>query len=313
MPLESLLSLADKLRKRIDDYGPKLRKNEALTRAALIDPLLRELGWDTEDPALVIPEYNVGTGHEADYALLRDRNDRNPIMLVEAKSLGTALRGEPLEQGLRYCGIKRTPYLSITDGEHWEIYRDTNTYGDPDKKRLVQFDLKDSSATETCLKALALWELRMSGRIDRGQTPVVAPTPPQPDQPESPNEWQPISELNPQLGSIPVKVQFPDDSDIQVTTWRALLEQVVRWLIKNNHLQTSHCPLPGKPNGKSRYAVSTEPVHLGGRRFVSPVQVGSFYVETHGGRRWSVRAARTVIKRVEQDPSQFKVRFSRQK
>ena len=46
-----------------------LRQSEALTRATLIDPLLRELGWDTEDPALVAPEYRLGRGY-ADYALL---------------------------------------------------------------------------------------------------------------------------------------------------------------------------------------------------------------------------------------------------
>ena len=57
MPLESLLTLVEKLRERIDDHAPLLRQNEALTRYTLIDPLLRELGWDTENPTLVIPEY----------------------------------------------------------------------------------------------------------------------------------------------------------------------------------------------------------------------------------------------------------------
>ena len=47
MPLESLLALVHKLRERIDAHGDKLRQSEALTRYALIDPLLRELGWDT--------------------------------------------------------------------------------------------------------------------------------------------------------------------------------------------------------------------------------------------------------------------------
>ena len=47
MPLESFLALVHKLRERIDAHGDKLRQSEALTRYALIDPLLRELGWDT--------------------------------------------------------------------------------------------------------------------------------------------------------------------------------------------------------------------------------------------------------------------------
>ena len=57
-----------------------------MTRAALIDPLLRELGWDTENPALVMPEYRLGRGY-ADYALLKDGK---PVMMVEAKKLGNS-------------------------------------------------------------------------------------------------------------------------------------------------------------------------------------------------------------------------------
>ena len=67
MPLESLLTLVEKLRKRIDAHGDALRQSEALTRYVLIDPLLRELGWDTEDPVLVRPEYREAGG-SADYA-----------------------------------------------------------------------------------------------------------------------------------------------------------------------------------------------------------------------------------------------------
>ena len=202
MSLESLLTLVEKLRKQIDVHGQALRKNEWLTRYALIDPLLRELGWDTGDPALVIPEYNVGDGSAADYALL---SEGKPVMMVEAKSLRTPLQ-DALEQGLRYCLIKRTRYLSITDGGRWEIYYDADKTGDPGKKRLVQFDLKNGPATEVCLKALTLWELRESGQVATGQIPVVGPTHNQPDSPESrpptpqptpPSlEWRPLSELN---------------------------------------------------------------------------------------------------------------------
>ena len=49
MPLENLLTRVETLRDRVDDYGPALKKNEMLTRYALIDPLLRTLGWDIED------------------------------------------------------------------------------------------------------------------------------------------------------------------------------------------------------------------------------------------------------------------------
>ena len=61
MILESLLELVETLKARIDTHGDQLRKSEALTRYALIDPLLRELGWDTEDPnrSLVRPRVPI--------------------------------------------------------------------------------------------------------------------------------------------------------------------------------------------------------------------------------------------------------------
>ena len=100
MPLESLLTLVGKLRERIDNYGDAL--NEAQTRKELIEPLLRELGWDTEDRASVISEYKLDGGGSSDYALLRNGQ---PVMMMEAKRLGKHLQ-EARTQGLRYCLAK---------------------------------------------------------------------------------------------------------------------------------------------------------------------------------------------------------------
>ena len=226
-------------------------------------------------------------------------------MMVEAKSLGTPLQ-DALEQGLRYCLIKRTRYLSITDGGRWEIYYDTDKTGDPGKKRLVEFDLKDQSATEACLQALALWGLRVSGHVATSLTSLIPPTPPSLNE----QKWQPLSKLNPQRGSRPpVEVRFPDGSDVRVKAWKWLLVEVARWLIKNNHLTQSHCPILKTPRSK-RYAVSTESVHSDKKQFTSPIRAGSLYIETNTSSRGIAKGCQTVIKHVGQDPAEFKVRFS---
>lgn len=116
MPLESLLELVETLRKRIDEHGAALRQSEALTRATLIDPLLRELGWDTEDPAQVMPEYRLGRGY-ADYALLKDGK---PLLMVEAKKLGTPLL-DAASQGIGYCIEDGIAYFAVTDGRQWRF------------------------------------------------------------------------------------------------------------------------------------------------------------------------------------------------
>lgn len=310
MPLENLLALVEKLRERIDAHGPALRQSEALTRYTLIDPLLRELGWDTEDPTLVIPEYKEAGG-SADYALF---SGNKPLIIVEAKKLDTSLRDEKvLIQGLAYCQKQGTYYLSVTDGRRWEIYEPHRGGAVPiDKKRIVEFDLKNGSAAEVCSKALALRRSNVE-RLPDSPRPPEAPTPtPQPPSPgQDEHEWQPISGLNPQKGhASPREVRFPDGLVRPLTTWRELMDEVTRWLVDSNYLTTSNCPIQ-KPRSKF-YVVSSTPVHPDGREFGNPHRIGgveSLYTEGFSGPQVA-DIARTVIESVNQDSAQFKVRFS---
>ena len=114
MPLESLHLLIETLKRRIQDHGDALRGSEMLTRYALIDPLLRELGWDTADPSQVMTRFYL------DYELLGSNG--KPVMSVEAKSLGTSLRYKALTQEVQDCIRQRIAYLAITDGNCWDIY-----------------------------------------------------------------------------------------------------------------------------------------------------------------------------------------------
>ena len=59
MLLEPLVSTIETIKARIATHGTALRENETRTRMALIDPLLQALGWDTSDPSLVLPEFDV--------------------------------------------------------------------------------------------------------------------------------------------------------------------------------------------------------------------------------------------------------------
>ena len=91
LPLLSLLKRVAEIRERIDKHGDALRKSEAQTRYSLIDPLLRALGWDTTDPAQVVPEYRGDGGRQAaDYALLGPLGQ--PLVIIEAKHLYEPLR-----------------------------------------------------------------------------------------------------------------------------------------------------------------------------------------------------------------------------
>ena len=111
MKRESLLELVDELKKRIDEHGYQFQDSEALTRYALIDPLLRELGWDTEDPKAVRPEYYVGKNSHADYILFANGI---PTIVVESKSLSEPLRdGKAFDQGEKYCDQTKSGYFLL--------------------------------------------------------------------------------------------------------------------------------------------------------------------------------------------------------
>ncbi len=322
MPLENLLTLIKKLRERIDAHGDALRQSEALTRYALIDPLLRELGWDTEDPDVVMPEYSSGSGR-VDYALCK--NGKSVIML-EAKKLDTPLN-DAIGQGIQYCLVEGTEYFAVTDGRRWEIY-ETHKPVPIDDKRIVQFDLKDPSAADACLKALALWRPSViSGQIAVGGTPVIGlpdnqtrTTDPQPveestvqltepDQDDA--EWTQLSVFVPQTGDPkPTEILFPDNTSVPIKTWKVIMVEVAKWLINKNILTKDHCPISGSgTRSVKRYLISTDPAHSTGTPFKAPYPIDSFHLETNYSGPNCVENARTIIQHVGQDPAQFKVRL----
>ena len=317
MPLESLLELVETLHNRISEHGEALRQSEALTRYTLIDPLLRELGWDTDDPALVMPEYRLGRGY-ADYALLRDGK---PAVMVEAKKLGTPLQ-DAASQGIGYCIEDGIGYFAVTDGQQWEIY-ETHKMAPIAEKLTVRFDIGQSSPI-TCLKAMALWRPVVDyGIVMAAETPIVGLEDIQrrlvaesttlnaanniAEDGTNTSNWVPLSDLGPQGGDTPpVEIQFPDNSKVALGRWNLIAVESTRWLYANNYLNASNWRI----QRATRYIVSDAPIHPNGKEFTMPSNVGSLYVEINYSGLNQVKNARLIIEHAGQDPSQFKVRLS---
>ena len=324
MPLESLLQLVETLRKRISAHRAVLSQSEALTRYALIDPLLRELGWDTEDPSMVVPEYRVPNNQIADYVLFH--GDR-PAVVVESKKLDESLQGgRALDQGILYCAHTGASYFLLTDGNRWELYESGRT------NPQTAFSLTDDSPAQSCLKALALWRPSVqSSTVAEGSSPVLtsaleidgspAPIPipvPETTPPVAADHdkvldelrWQKLSDFDWVKGhATPVELRFPDNSSVTVNTWNRLMTEPVRWLTNGNFLTSSQCPIKSSPTAK-RYLVAAEATHATGKPMAYPVSVNQLHVELNYSARDCVRHAKIIIEHVGQDPAQFKVRFS---
>lgn len=316
MPLDDLLRLVETLRARIDAHGPALRASEALTRYALIDPLLRELGWDTSDPTQVVPEYPT-SGGRADYSLLADGQ---PRMMVEAKKLGEPMAGA-ISQGISYCLEKGTHYFTVTDGQCWELY-ETHRPVPIEQKQSVRFDMLGSPA-EVCLKAMALWRPGvLAGSVRPAETPVVttitkpvpqgtAPSEPLQPTPTSPpalaaeGEWLSLATLTPESGSKPAELRFPTGERVAATAWADFMAALVGWLENAEHLSQADAPIAyGKMN-----ILAISPIHPNGQPFKHGRRTRLFHINTNYSGPDNVRNARLVVERAGRDPAQFRVRL----
>ena len=85
----------------------------------MLGTLRRVLGWDASDPNRVRLEYSAGSGR-VDYALMENGK---PIVLIEAKKLGTKLTAEILLQAFTYVDDASVKFVVISDGDNWEVHR----------------------------------------------------------------------------------------------------------------------------------------------------------------------------------------------
>jgi hypothetical protein len=118
MPAPSLSRVLVDVRERIAIAGSR-GLNEQNTKATLIEPILRALGWDTEDVDEVRREYRLRTQDKpVDYGLLAHRE---PRLLVEAKGLGEPLADRRwANQIMGYSAVMGVQWIVLTDGDQYQ-------------------------------------------------------------------------------------------------------------------------------------------------------------------------------------------------
>ena len=106
--------------------------NEQDTKAALIEPVLEALGWDTRDPEIVRREFKTNPkDNPVDYALLLMRQ---PRLMVEAKGLGESLDDQRwIGQMLGYAAVGGALWCVLTNGDSFHIYNATAPVAAADK------------------------------------------------------------------------------------------------------------------------------------------------------------------------------------
>ena len=309
MGLDDLVSCIELLQQRMQAHETVLREYETRTRMALIDPLLNALGWDTNDPSLVIPEYKVSDGW-ADYALLR--RDGQPAAVIEAKKLGMILDAKSRRQMLNYANESGIEYAGLTDGNNWELYKVFQP-GPLEERLILKVSIAAARTHESALRLLVLWRPNlMSGepvpasepilgvRDDPRPAPVIKPPPPRP--PET--GWVALSGYNPPAGAPhPGAIQFWDGEQRKLEFWNQVLTSVVEKLYRDRRLTVEDLPIGWS---QKVYSVNTEPVHPTGKEFGNTKRIEGtpLFVNVNLNAQQVRSATKKLLRRYKRDPSE---------
>ena len=296
MVLDNLLATVTGLKATIERHGGELRQSEALTRYALIDPLLRVLEWDTGDPAQVRPEYKDASGF-ADYVLMVDEKK---CALLEAKRFGVALDQSVTLQALTYCNSIDIEHMIISDGSHWLLYNAFKR-GQLQDRITTAFNVEQDDAHAVAIKALYLWRPNLSAQsitpppegivhysmaqeTGEATAPSLTLHEPRPGQTLSPQArsphplgegWRPLSEVVASVmenSSHPSELRLPNGMKSRVNAWRGVFRGVAEWL-DGQGLLAGKTPL--HPGGRgNRYLLNTVAVHRDGQDFTEPFRTG---------------------------------------
>lgn len=122
---ESLIETLKLLKQRVLEVEKKSKSlSETDTRQGLINVLFKALGWDFSDFESVRSEFrNKNYNDPVDYAFFHSKDNNKPVLLVEAKFLGTDLNnGKVIKQLCTYLGEMGVQWGVLTDGNKYIMY-----------------------------------------------------------------------------------------------------------------------------------------------------------------------------------------------
>ena len=135
------------LEAHIQDIQDKLNNgeypNEQTISQAVVLRLLREMGWNTDHPQIVTPEYSI-PGGRVDFALCVQKD--RPIVFIEVKQPGNTFGAD--EQLFKYAYHRGVPFAIVTDGKGWHFYLPAQP-GSYDERRVCTLDLVEREVRES--------------------------------------------------------------------------------------------------------------------------------------------------------------------
>ncbi len=118
--LEKVHSTLEDVKKKLEAHRDLYETNERAVCSQIIEPVLKSLGWDPQNPTEVRPEVSTEEGR-ADYILFQDGKE---ILPIEAKKLGVDIRSPEIYRQLaKYAFDIGTSFGVITNGMQWALVK----------------------------------------------------------------------------------------------------------------------------------------------------------------------------------------------
>ena len=126
MSTRNIIREINRAKENIKTQRDLMENSELQTRIVLIDPMLRALGWNLNDPVMVRIEQILNDGR-ADYALF-DTAAEQLLIIVEAKRLGDQKLEHHIPQAAGYAEGEGSEarYSVITNGNMWRVFENGN-------------------------------------------------------------------------------------------------------------------------------------------------------------------------------------------
>ena len=137
---------------------------EVHIRYAIVDPIIRALGWNTEDPKECHPDYPRWYGNKngtVDYALFNARtvkamveDNSPPLIMIETKPLKVDLDryNTQLRMFMRASPEMIDGIVVLTNGRRWRLY-DASKPGRVPEKLIYEVNLRENAINHSA-KAL---------------------------------------------------------------------------------------------------------------------------------------------------------------
>ena len=283
-PLSNLRDVLAQVRSSANSHKATLVSNEAATRAVLIDPVLRALGWDLSNTFMVEVEKTLNQTR-ADYALYE--NGGGVKIIIEAKKLGDNFAQHDIKL-VSYAFTFQLASIFLTDGINWLHYTDFQpAHFAPTKVlNIAQDDLSEIAAyLVESLDAARLWPEdqnvdTLSQQVTQLQSDVATlrqelsllklaieagtPSSPQPKlmalpskSAQPPSDWIPLETVRPSAGLKPKLLRLPDGQEVPVTAWKQILVEACKFVLANN--LAIPVPLPDR-SGKKVVLINAVPL-----------------------------------------------------